>query len=868
MVDYVEWPLIGREADLDHVLGLVGSGTGIAILGPAGVGKSRLLHELVDRVGGDGQAVVRTVASAATRSIPFAPFVELLPDGPTQDRLAMLASARRALEARSNQHGLLIAIDDAHQLDEMSLAFLVGAVGLEGVTVAMTARGGEPMESDLVGLWTNGVIARFDLEPLDRIRAAQLAESTLGRLASELESELWRIAQGNPLLIHELVEGARGRAIVERDDGTWALDGPIAESPRLADLVASRLRALPGDVSEALTVIALGSPLPLPLASSIVGDALGYLEERGLIAIAGPPGRPSVRPAHPMYGEILAANLADSSKRKAYLTLTRAHVGRDSAVDVLRAALWQLESGELVSPDLAMAGAEAALVRHDPGLAEILVEALESDDGRAIVTRGRALSYQQRFAEAEETLAVASVEAPLLTGELVSIRAQNLGFGLGRVTEARDMLESAVDEIEDPGMRARLNNERGMISAISGDFGDARSASQAVLSDPDSDGPSRVSAYVTLTIALAMTGDTIAMEEVVGEGLRLAEAHMATLPFARDQIEIMHMVSMMSAGQIDDALALSSNRTELDERGGAMTPTWLSARCLALDLAGRLEAAVATAHQALDHFRHHDPFGLESQARGHLALQLGQMGHEDAGRSVNGLTVPVPAPRLTVWVDRGRAWSMVALGDIEAALETAVAGGRHALAGEHSMWAAFCFHDAVRLGRPDLVIRDLRKIDVSRGATLIENFVEHAEALDEADPGSLAEVARRFGDLGTPLLAAEAWAQTAELFYDVGAEVAAARAVALSISHELRCEAPDTPALRRRPGLVTAREMEVGLDAALGLTSAQIAERHFIAGRTVDNHLSSVYRKLNVSGREQLAVVLGLSGTAPVLDNE
>lgn len=73
---------------------------------------------------------------------------------------------------------------------------------------------------------------------------------------------------------------------------------------------------------------------------------------------------------------------------------------------------------------------------------------------------------------------------------------------------------------------------------------------------------------------------------------------------------------------------------------------------------------------------------------------------------------------------------------------------------------------------------------------------------------------------------------------------------------EQRCEHPSTPALRGRPSMVSEREMEVALDAVDGRTSPQIALDRFISVRTVDNHLRSAYRKMDVDGREGLRQVM------------
>lgn len=856
MFPHVEWPLVGREADLDQTVALVASGTGIAVLGPAGVGKSRLLHELVDRAGQDGMAVIRAVASDSTRSIPFAPFVELLPDGPTEDRLAMLVAARRTLAERRSQHGLLISVDDAHHLDDASLAFLVAAVESESAVVAMTARTGEPMRSDLVDMWTNGVISRIDLQPLSRTESRRLVETALGPLSPDLEEELWRLARGNPLLLHELIEGSLGTALV-LDDGLWSLDGEIAGSARLADLVISRLRALPENIQATMATVALGSPLPVSVAESIAGDGLRFLEERGFVSVLGASEAAVVVPSHPLYGEVLAANLGESRRRSAYRQLLEASIGADSSTDRLRLAIWQSRSGAAVSREIAIAGAEEALIRHDPALAESLIQGIDFESDREVVILGRALSYQQKFAEAEEMLSRHSATTSGPVGELVSIRAQNLGFGLGRVDEARDLLETAAEAIGHPGMRARLNNERAMISAINGDFVDARSATQAVLDDDDSEDVARVAAYVTLTVALAMTADCDGIDDVTDDAIELAAGYQSALPFARDQIEIMQTMSLLNAGRIEDAVAIADRAIDQPDRGTALTTTWLSAAALCLDLSGDLRRCVTVTESALASYEEMDPFGLQPQTRGILALARGQMADPEADEPLSGLPSHPMGPRLTVWIDRGRAWAAAARGQVDNAAEIAVAGGRRAMAGEHYAWGALCFHDAVRLGRPELVTGDLESIDTSRGAHLQRAMTRHAVALASGDSSGLADVARTFGGMGAWLLAAEAWAQVTVLLEgEDGDPLEAARACALSLAYEQRCDGPDTPALRARPLPVTAREIEVAVDAAAGQTSPEIAERLFISARTVDNHLSSVYRKLDVSGREGLRELL------------
>ena len=62
---------------------------------------------------------------------------------------------------------------------------------------------------------------------------------------------------------------------------------------------------------------------------------------------------------------------------------------------------------------------------------------------------------------------------------------------------------------------------------------------------------------------------------------------------------------------------------------------------------------------------------------------------------------------------------------------------------------------------------------------------------------------------------------------------------------------------------LTSRERDIANLAARGETSKDIADRLFLSVRTVNNHLQSVYSKLGVSGRRELAKALADDGGVP-----
>ena len=182
-------------------------------------------------------------------------------------------------------------------------------------------------------------------------------------------------------------------------------------------------------------------------------------------------------------------------------------------------------------------------------------------------------------------------------------------------------------------------------------------------------------------------------------------------------------------------------------------------------------------------------------------------------------------------------------------------------------------HDASRLCAEEIELA--RRWGASRGlgialraAGLVEGGDRGIELLTEAmsvlrrSPARL-ELARALIDLGAAHRRAGSRAKARE-FLREGLDLAHALgglALADRARHELVVAGgrPRRDAMRGRDAL-TPSELRVAQLAAGGQTNRQIAQALFVTQRTVENHLTSTYGKLEISSRPELA---GRAGRQP-----
>ena len=176
--------------------------------------------------------------------------------------------------------------------------------------------------------------------------------------------------------------------------------------------------------------------------------------------------------------------------------------------------------------------------------------------------------------------------------------------------------------------------------------------------------------------------------------------------------------------------------------------------------------------------------------------------------------------------------------------------------------AAAELEEARRFGVPDAIGVALRTSGGLAGGREGVELLRAAVAAHEGTDGGL-ERARAMLELGSALRRAGERTEAREVLREaldatarIGASGPAERA------HEALVAAGARPRRDRRMlsgrESLTSGEDRVATLAAQGLSNREIAQRQFVTVKAVQWHLRNVYRKLDVSSRDELPAVLGV----------
>jgi len=878
----MEWPLTGRDSILDRLGDTLDRGDtqGIAIVGEAGVGKSRLAQELVRVATARGRATEWVSASRAMAPIPLGAFAHLFTVPPNEsDELRLLGEIRAELAGRSNGNGpIVLVVDDANLLDDRSSSLMHHLAVRKAAFVVVTSRTGAPASPLLTELWKDGLLERVELGPLSQEATAALLEAALGDTVEPLTlASLWRRSDGNALYLRELVLSGLETGGLVREPNGWRLTGAIGPSARLVELVETRLGLLDPSELDVVQTLAVGGSVGLRIVEMVHDPAaVERLEERRLIEVARSGNRDVVSLTHPIYAEVIAARLT-RTRAKRIMRWLGDHVeatGARRRDDLLRMALWRLDGGGPATPGVFVEAARRALAVFDALLAERLARAALAatpGDVSAELLLGRALASQQRVDDADAVFATATANART-DDEIANValaRAHLLYFRAGRIADASSILATAYDRVSDANWRDEIDSLLVLFRAGAGDLPGVAAAGRRLAARSDALPRAVVHALMYSSIANVMLGRLAEAEAQVRVGLELVPRTGEELPLAGPMLHINRAMAHAYGGRVARSLDLGSAgyRGALESEAPEVASMWAMNLAECLMLAGQLEASRRTMLIALSVARERDPFsvrGIDTAIVSILSSWLGR--HDDAfdlrqeiidEKLVRDVRSRIQFDRATVWVEWHEA-------GVDSAAGRAVAAGDRAAADTHLVWAAWLFHDAVRLGRPELVVDRLGSLAASIEGELVPTICAHASALGADDAAALDRVSVTFERLGSLLFAAEAAAQAHQVHLRRGeprlARLAGARASILAA----RCPGARTPALSdATPVSLTPRELEVARWAAAGMPSKAIGQRLRISVRTVDNHLAAVYGKLGATGRADLPALFGPSALQP-----
>jgi DNA-binding CsgD family transcriptional regulator len=870
------WPFVDRDGKLRAVLEpFSGPSAGaVVVSGPPGCGRTRLAQEAVAFLRLRGRRAEWVTGTRGAAAIPLGALAHLLPvAGAGSDPTAAWQALLSALDTGNAGTRVVIGIDDAHLLDDLSAALVHKIVLTRLADVVVTVLGGAPAPDHVDSLWRDGLAARVELQPLTRSHVEQLLTAALMATPESRTTE--RLAQGSSgsaVLLRELVQAGQETGRLREVNGVWQWKGDTALTERLCAVVRSRLGEVADEERSVLELLAVGGALELDdLVAMSSAEVVAGLERRGLVVVEQAARRPVARFSQPLHAQVLCAQMpqAAAGAFRSRLAGTPS-VRRWAQEEPLRIAtlLIQLHGPPRDQRALARAAAQAN-AGSDHELAERLARAAldEGPDPAASVALAEALRWQGR---SEEAASISEEVAPLPMGPcqrkgLALTSMLNLFYGLGRPQEA---LAFAAPDADGAGTPAGAVAAVGHVLRLSA--GESWKAEEpAPETAPRTPSARRLLVWggVVRSNRLALLGQTDAALASTHQASRVLEecTEDTEASFARASLHQSEWMALELGGRIEEAEARAAehHRATMARPASATDAVAALGRGSTAVAAGRLLEAVRWLTEAAARLQESDPLGSLPLCRAKQAQTYALLGDPDRARSA--LMGAHAHPSVRVFEPEAflaDAWCAAVTGEDREAREAAMRAVASANGmGQHAVTAR-ALDTAARLGLAIEVTGMLQDLSVELGGRWFAAFAAHADAAARGSGEALEAVAAEFRTLGALVLAADAYAAAAKAHRYGGhrrrASAAGARATVLSrAAGGLR-----TPALDQlTPYELSTREREIATLAADGVSNRSIARRLVLSVRTVETHLAHVYDKLGINNRAALREAL--SGKSP-----
>jgi class 3 adenylate cyclase/tetratricopeptide (TPR) repeat protein len=293
-------PLVGRGRELSFLREALARTVRenachlFTLLGPAGVGKSRLVAELLADVG-DSTVVLRGSCLPYGEGITYWPLREIVGQAAgiedrhgAEEARALIAktisgddsaaviseriaevlglidatgsaderlwAVRRFLEIVAQTKPLLVVMDDIHWADPAVLDLIEHIAEWSREAPILLLCLARPDLLDIRTTWSGGKLnaTTILLEPMSDSESAELMDNLLGRasLPQETRSRIQDAAEGNPLFVEEMLSMLMDTGVLRRENGTWVATTDLSKirvPTTIRVLLAARLDRL-GDV--------------------------------------------------------------------------------------------------------------------------------------------------------------------------------------------------------------------------------------------------------------------------------------------------------------------------------------------------------------------------------------------------------------------------------------------------------------------------------------------------------------------------------------------------------------------------------------------------------------------------------------------
>jgi DNA-binding SARP family transcriptional activator len=242
------------------------------VLGEAGVGKSRLVRELVDGLG-DVATVLQGRCLPYGEGVTFWPLVEATRH---LDLAEITVDGVRGLfERLAREQPLVVVLDDLQWAEASLLDFVEQVVESAQEAPMLIVCIARPELLDGRPTWGGGKrrAGSLVLEALSEAESERLIDNLLGEsdLPDPVRDHIVRAGEGNPLFVEELLATLVERNVLQRRAGRWTTTElpTLSVPPTIQALVAARIDRLP---DEERTVLELAAVAGKVFDAGVVAD--------------------------------------------------------------------------------------------------------------------------------------------------------------------------------------------------------------------------------------------------------------------------------------------------------------------------------------------------------------------------------------------------------------------------------------------------------------------------------------------------------------------------------------------------------------------------------------------------------------------